>query len=454
MRIGASEMESIAMVKQRPCCCKIGIVGQATRAVLGWLALAMMAAAQTTAKPQSEDLASLIDHAAEAVRANASRLPNYTCTMTVDRFERPPKAKEFARLDRVRLEVAMVSNHELYAWPGSKSFQDRPLQDMLPEGTISTGEFGILPRAIFLGGGTAFRYAGIEERNGRKVHHFLFRVPRALSRYRTMFPQVSDVVGYEGSVWNDVETLDLVRIDMVLTEIPASLPLRNGHIVIDYARMPVGASDFLLPQSVDSLFNVEGRENRNQTSFSGCREYRTESSISFDAPTPTAITSADAATPIVMPEGLEIESRLETELDSTRLATGDPFEAVVINPVRRKGVVLAPKGARIRGHVSRVLSTDKPYYCVAVFFQPEWIEFAGREGAFHAEQEVIAPPTAFPISRIHGVVNSIPDPSCPLAPEPESAILLIRSSHFHVPAGYQIVWRTLNPRPQGRELGH
>ena len=119
--------------------------------------------------------------------------------MTVDRAERVLKSGKSRMADRVRLEVAMVGNRELYAWPGSRSFRDRPIQDIVPAGTFSTGEFGIFLSAIFLSGEAQFDYDGLEELNGRKVHHFAYRMPRERSRYTVIVPRGKGIVGYEGS---------------------------------------------------------------------------------------------------------------------------------------------------------------------------------------------------------------------------------------------------------------
>ena len=330
----------------------------------------------------------------------------------------------------------MVGDHELYAWPGSRHFEERPVRTLVPTGSISTGEFGLLTRSIFLGGVAKFQYAGLESLNGHKVYHFLYTVPRAVSRYVVRLPRVQGVVGYTGSAWNDVETLDLVRLEVNFREIPKNLPLSAGRVAIDYARVHVGSGDFLLPQSAEESFTVAGWENSNQTSFSGCRTYTAETAISFDAfPLETAPAPVKQS-PVVIPAGLEVESKLDADLDSARLATGDPFEAVVTKPVRRKGEVIAPAGAKIHGHISRIIRVDRPYACTAVELSPTWIGFEGREGTFAAEQAA----SAVTEPSLSGRRNT-----CLPVPEPGTAIVLIHSKSFRVRRGYPIVWQTLKP---------
>ena len=229
-----------------------------------------------------------------------------------------------------------------------------------------------------------------------------------------------------------------MRLEIVMREIPESLLVSGGRLAIDYARVRVGRGGFLSPQSVDSTFTFDGLEGRNQTSFSGCREYGAESAISFGelpANEDSASGKSSPPAPVSIPAGVIIYSKLETELDPARLATGDPFEATVTKAARQKTVVLAPKGARIHGHVSGVIASEKPDACLAVMLHPDWIEFEGREGAFDAEQVSEVQPVNGPRSNLR---------RCPWQPESGSAMVLIETGRFASSNGY-IVWRTLRP---------
>ena len=44
---------------------------------------------------------------------NLQRLPNYTCTQTIERSHRNARARKFELLDTLRLEVALVEGKEL-----------------------------------------------------------------------------------------------------------------------------------------------------------------------------------------------------------------------------------------------------------------------------------------------------------------------------------------------------
>jgi hypothetical protein len=108
-------------------------------------------------------------------------------------------SKEFQRMDRIRLEVALVDNHELYAWHGSRHFDEEPIYNLVGAGVIGTGEYGLFAQTVFLSGSAKFRFAGQDEVNGRHADRFLYEVPRALSRYEIRLPAARDTVGFGGS---------------------------------------------------------------------------------------------------------------------------------------------------------------------------------------------------------------------------------------------------------------
>jgi hypothetical protein len=99
-------------------------------------------------------------------------------------------------------------------------------------------------------------------------------------------------------------------------------------------------------------------------------------------------------------------------------------------------VVVAPRGARIHGHVSGVLGSGRANACVGVMLHPDWIEFEGREGAFDAEQ-------VLPLEPAHGPAS--PYAKCPWQPESGSAMVFMEGGRFASSSGHPIVWRTLKP---------
>ena len=87
----------------------------------------------------------------------------------------------------------------------------------------------------------------------------------------------------------DVQTLDMVRLEVAADDIPPSLGLTASTDSINCRRLRVGVSDFLLPVSSEASFaDSSGRVSRNRTEFSGCHQFVGESRITFGEGLPVA----------------------------------------------------------------------------------------------------------------------------------------------------------------------
>ena len=350
--------------------------------VVGVLLLAppLCALAQNDLAPELLTLARIKVKAAE----NLNRLPNYTCIETIERSRRRAPTRRYELVDTVRLEVAVVGGKELFAWPGGGQFQDGELSKMVPGGAIGNGNFALHARSVFLSHAAMFTAVGERIRDERRTIRYDYRVPRMLSGYQIRIGEVKGIVGYHGSFWVDADSLDLIRLEVNANEIPPELPVQSAVDGMDYARVSIGGSDFLLPQSSELIMtDLSGNESRNRTTFSGCRQYAGESVLSFAEPPPEetkqAVTAVEAVT---LPAGLVLDISLETEIDSARSAVGDPVTARVTSRVKREGSVIVPKGAMLSGRITRLdrrRGSRSDYYSIGFTFSQ--IEFENKRSA-------------------------------------------------------------------------
>ena len=224
-----------------------------------WLGLAAGLAGQTGG-PEPDLLARIKAHVGEGLK----RLPSYTCLETVERFERRDSSAPFVLVDRLRLEVAMVGREEFYAWPGDSKFEEKNIAQMIPNGTIGSGDFALHAYAVFLSRGPAYTYAGEITRNGRRLIRFDYRVAESDSGYILRVPPHEAQVGYHGSFLVDRETLDLVRLEVVAADIPPDLGLSGAIDVMEYSRVRIGGGEYTLPASSELLLKKPPDiENRN-----------------------------------------------------------------------------------------------------------------------------------------------------------------------------------------------
>ncbi len=363
------------------------------------LALCALACAQT---PQETGLAPerlLLVRIKVAMESNLEELPNYTCSLTVERSIRRAQNQRFQLMDALRLEVALVNGKELYSWPGEKEFRDEDLTDMIDQGAISTGAFALHARSVFLSNTAEFTYVGEEDLDGRRAVRYDFRIPQYRSGYRIRIGTASGIAGEHGSFWADPDSLDLLRLTVVAEDIPTNVPILGAEETLDYARAPIGSSIFLLPKASEmTITDFKGNVSRNRTSFANCRQYTGESEITFGeapsttpapaAPTPAPAAGETATAPqvrnIELPPGIFLETELVNPIDLRKAAIGDEVEMLVRKRAMRKGVVV-PKGARLLGRISRLVhrrSQSGAYIVLGLRFPS--VDFPGASAPFHA----------------------------------------------------------------------
>jgi len=322
-------------------------------------------------------------------QVNLSGLPNYTCTQTIERSQRRAKTRRFQLVDTIRLEVALVGGKELFAWPGQAKFDDRELREMVG-GTIGNGNFALHARSVFLSSAPTYEYEGEREVDGRKLYRYHYRVPRFRSSYLLRSGKMEGVAGYHGTFDADAATLDLVRLEVVAEDIPPHLPIAAARDEMYYARVPIGGGDYLLPQSsVLTLTDLDGTESRNRVTFAGCRQYGIESTIRFDDPPPGEAAPPPPAVEVDLPEGLMLETTLETAVSLQPPVIGAPFEARLVRDAKVKGKTWVPRGAVARG---RILSQQRFYQrmeTLVLRLELADLEFPGAHAEIRALPEEI-----------------------------------------------------------------
>jgi hypothetical protein len=361
---------------------------------------------------------------------NLKHQPNYTCVETIERFSRVKLTNKLKIVDTLRLEVALVEGREMFAWPGSKKFEDSDLSQMVTSGAIGNGNFGTHAQAIFGTRAATFHYLGEENFQGRKSIRFDYIVPQMNSGYRIRVSTASAIVGYHGSFYADPLTHDMERIDVIADDIPPELLLTSAEDKIDYAVARIGEGDFLLPaQSELSMVGIRGGEEQNHVKFTSCRQFSGESVVTFDDPPAGKPDAAPVPTrEFDLPEGLNVELVLAKEIDLQTAAIGDPVYAHVSRDIKHKGQLVIPKGATANGRVVRLEKYDN-YSILGIEF-PE-IEAPGirarMKGSLGATVGPVGP------RRTMG----------PRTPRlPGEGIIPMNATQHHLAKGCIMFWRT------------
>jgi hypothetical protein len=315
-----------------------------------WLFLVLLSA---QSPPANEEIL-LLGRAKNKMAAALRGMPNYTCLQTIERSKRLPKRRKFELIDVLRLEVGLVEGKELFAWPGSGKFEDKELSEIVPPGgAIGNGAFAAHANSVFQGRAASITFEGWEE-NPRRAR-YAFRVPQNLSGYVIRHPsKAKAIVGYHGKFWVTPEDERVVRIEVEADDVPLFLEVLATGSSIDYSLVRIGETDYWLPTaSTMKITNIDTAEYRNETIFSGCRQFAGESSLRFDDPEPDEKAAAPVSVPetITLPKGLYFGVQLSEPLKWGKTVTGEKVQATLADAIKRKGVVLFPKGSLVEGRV-------------------------------------------------------------------------------------------------------
>jgi hypothetical protein len=354
----------------------------------------------------------VIQRTAAKVTANSRSMNSYTCVETVQRDYYRPRASTLPRecpvlmqqrahptldmalllaeRDRLRLEIAATARGEIQAWPGASKFAENDISSLVREGPIGTGAFGTLLNLIFLQDAKKFDFAGETNEYGHRLLIYRFNVPVSNSHYRVRAQDKEAwiAVGYAGTLHVDAATADPIRIAVVVNDLPRAANMCQTEFSMVLKRDAGIGADLLLPVEASQHFlDPTGGETHNTISFSGCRQFSSESTIKYYAPPePDAATRRAMAKlgPPTIPERLPFSMELLSTIDSETSAAGDRFTARLAAPVRDGRRVIAPKGAIVEGRVSDVEIGYRPEETVAIGLIPESIEIHGMKVPFGA----------------------------------------------------------------------
>jgi hypothetical protein len=359
----------------------------------GFGLLLIVATTASTADPVVEEL---FKQTREKVLDNAHRIPHYTCVETISRTQYNPSRTAGtcqslmalrklvptrglpAFRDRLRLDVAVVENREIFSWAGAGKFETNDVGDLVGNGASGSGEFGGFLMSVFSGAPDSIQFVG--RRNSQAL--FQFNVPATRSTYRlqTRLTQERRVMAYRGTFSVDPADGDLQQLLVETDQFQPGDQVCHVEHVMNYGRVKIGKSDFLLPDvsTMEALYR-DGGESLNETHYSECREYVGESTIRFDdVDEPTGDNAAAKQKVQPLPPKLRLSIALATPINTEASAAGDAVEGVLLKDVVEKKQVFARANDKVRGRILRLqqYSEPKPRWLIAIRF--DTIESSGN----------------------------------------------------------------------------
>lgn len=341
------------------------------------LATFLLTAAMASSGQQDSDPMSTLRDTRARILGETERLPRYTCVQTITRryYRSQPQVRKtpcweliaahenrghelpLEGWDRLRLEVATADGQNIYSWAGAPKFEEGSFEKLAEGGPLGSGDFGPFLRSIFGVANTSFEKEEVID--GRRLFLYSYQVPPSRSRYQVKANQGWFVTGYSGTFLLDPHEPDIVNLTVRTAELPASTSSCQAISSVEYGRIPIHGRAILIPSETRLLtIDRTGNESLSSTTYDSCREFASQSRILLEEPSNSSAAVAGRSSPAPsreLPNGLHLQCRITTPLDSDTAAAGDPIEAVLRAPIRNKEhEVIAPAGALLHGRLLHV----------------------------------------------------------------------------------------------------
>jgi hypothetical protein len=426
------------------------------------------------AKPSATDadpievLAALRDRVLEHGHA----VPNHTCVETVDRsrFEHTGQALKscdavlagrrqmgagarmrLATTDRLRLDVALSTEREIYSWAGANHFDERDIDEIVPQGAMGTGPFAGFLLSVFIGRPPRFVFEGETTLNGRIVYEYSFDVPKPESHFRFKAHREWLITAYSGNIFVDPKTSDLARLVIRSDELPPETETCEVDTTLDYGKVQLNGGLFFLPSSTMQTFvGRDSQVSENVYTFSSCRDFHAESTIEYAGHTDDHSTKTESpAATFEWPVGLPVLIEVTDTIDSATAAGGDRIRGRVFQPVRdQNGRIIVAEGTPVTGRLMRV-EVRHPSPQVTIALRWETIGVGGQElPVALTPRRPVKPGSEIQlggVAAIAGLKRRGVEFELPLPGEERFGIYHFSGDHVLVESGLKTGWVTAKP---------
>jgi hypothetical protein len=217
----------------------------------------------------------------EVVRQRAldytDELPDFICTQTTRRYAALEGDSRWQSRDFWEAELSYSQKNERYSRVRLNGKASSSSVESLG-GALSIGEFGSILRTLFLPETrTQFWKESEEEVLGISTVVAGFRVDQEHSRWTLSFRNSHSLnVEYQGKMWVDSTTHQILRISQHTLQLPPNFPITYAEMTTEYDYLRVAglaARQYLLPKGADLILQERQppMRSRNVIEF---RDYR------------------------------------------------------------------------------------------------------------------------------------------------------------------------------------
>lgn len=242
--------------------------------------------------PPYEDQQTILNETREYALNYSRNLPDYICTQMTRRYYDPAGKENWRKADEIATKLSYFEQKEKYQvvlWNGAPT--EKTMEQL--GGTTSQGEFGSLLRGIFEPKTDAeFHWERWATLRGHRCHVFKYSVDQEHSDWSIYDGEAkqSVVPAYEGEVFVDRETNQVLRVSLDSVNIPADFRVRVAKSLLDYDYQSISGHQFLLPMKlVTRLDDNRHYESRNDVEFRNYRKFSADTVLTFDTDAPAPL---------------------------------------------------------------------------------------------------------------------------------------------------------------------
>ena len=398
------------------------------------------------------------------IRANVSqqisKVANYTCVESVsrsyfyDEFSRdygcnnPGKTpKQWYMRDRLRLDVAVSEGQEIFSWHGGKSFSSKGIDDIVRSGPISSGSFVGYLRNIFFKEGVRIHFVGHTSSAGEDSYTFDYAVPRGSSHYQVANGKKRWVVPFHGRFTGSGTDFQLTSLQIIADEVPPESDMCSVGSEIEYQLVNISGQASLIPKSYVLDMNSSNHlYTTSRSEYTQCREFRGESTLSFDVKDETEAQHTSTVHDEWLPAGMTLHVRLRTPIDDRTSFMGDPVAGSLVDPVKVKSLgITIPKDAVLHGVITKLEFYSEPFRHCLVSIRFQRLTFGSNSFLLDASPFSSSGDRKWLAEayREHIPVS--------IAADLDNGLFVWTSSHFHKDQHFTADWKTRAPAADSPE---
>ncbi len=242
------------------------------------------------APPPYEEQQKLINEIREYALNYTKSLPDFVCLQLTRRYVNPRGGDAWGSpVDTIAAKLSYAEQKEHYevlTRNGQMLPKGTDIHSKSLGGTTSSGEFGSMLRYIFEPSSDAeFHWEKWGNLRGNLTYVFNYKVEQARSNWGISDGETGREVtpGYQGLIYVDVKTHQILRTTYKSVDIPADFPIQLAEEELNYNYADIGGHQFLLPMIAEVRLNRGGMKTKNENDFKSYHKYSASSDIIFDS---------------------------------------------------------------------------------------------------------------------------------------------------------------------------